>query len=351
MELALEDLRRAADLFQPVFEASEQRRWLGLDGGVALAGQRLRREHPAAKDIHRQAARANLFVKIPGTPEGLPAIEEAIFAGIPINVTLLFSREQYLAAAEAYMRGIERRVKAKLDPRVALSLPFSSAAGMWPSRTKCPPSCTTSWASRWLRRPIRPIGRLLASPRWRELADAGARAQRLLWASTGTKDPSASDTLYVEALAAPDTIDTMPEKTLLAFGRAWFVERRHGRRRWRCRPRCSLPLSRPASIWTRWPASCRRMVQSRSWRPGSSCCSASRTRPQNLREPRHERRAWRPRVPQPYAAVFMACARAACRADGKGTSARTVCLRWRARRAHARRGGWPVRRLFKAARH
>jgi transaldolase len=218
MELALEDLRRAADLFQPVFEATHQ-----LDGWVSMEVSPLLASDSAgsiqaAKDIHRQAARANLFVKIPGTPEGIPAIEEAIFTGIPINVTLLFSRDQYLAAAEAYLRGIERRIKAKLDPRVG------SVASVFVSRwdvavkDKVPAELRNKLGIAVAQETYQAYRTMLASPRWRALADAGARAQRLLWASTGTKDPSAPDTLYVEALAAPDTVDTMPEKTLLAFG-------------------------------------------------------------------------------------------------------------------------------------
>src|SRR5439155_9039144 len=159
----------------------------------------------------------NLFVKIPGTPEGMPAIEESIFNGVPINVTLLFSREQYVAAAEAYLRGIGRRIAARRDPRVG------SVASLFVSRwdkavgEKAPPELRNRLGIAIAGRTYRAYRELLASPRWRELAVAGARAQRLLWGSTGTKDPKASDTLYVEALAAPDTIDTMPEKTLRAF--------------------------------------------------------------------------------------------------------------------------------------
>jgi transaldolase len=158
-----------------------------------------------------------LFVKIPGTPEGVPAIEESIFAGVPINVTLLFSREQYVAAAEAYLRGIERRIAAGLDPRVA------SVASLFVSRwdkavsDKVPAELRNRLGIAIGERTYRAYRQLLASPRWRKLAAAGARPQRLLWASTGTKDPKAPDTLYIEALAAPDTIDTIPEKTLRAF--------------------------------------------------------------------------------------------------------------------------------------
>ena len=171
----------------------------------------------AAARIHRQADRPNLFVKIPGTPEGIPAIEESIFAGVPINVTLLFSREQYLAAAEAYLRGIERRLAAGREPRVA------SVASLFVSRwdkavgDKVPADLRNRLGIAIAARTYRAYRELLASPRWRQLAAAGARPQRLLWASTGTKDPEASDTLYVEALAAPDTIATIPAKTLRAF--------------------------------------------------------------------------------------------------------------------------------------
>ena len=217
IELALEDLRRAADLFRPVFDATD-----GIDGWVSMEVSPLLANDTAgsidaAARIHQQAERPNLYVKIPGTPEGVPAIEEAIFKGIPINVTLLFSREQYLAAAEAYLRGIERRIAARRDPRVA------SVASLFVSRwdkaisDKAPPELRNRLGIAIGGRTYRAYRELLASPRWRKLAAAGARPQRLLWASTGTKDPNASDTLYVEALAAPDTIDTVPEKTLLAF--------------------------------------------------------------------------------------------------------------------------------------
>ena len=171
----------------------------------------------AAKRIHAQADRPNLFVKIPGTPAGLPAIEEAIFAGVPINVTLLFSCEQYLAAAQAYLRGIERRIAAGLSPRV------ESVASLFVSRwdkavaDKVPAELRNRLGIAIAQRTYRAYRELLESPRWRGLAERGAHPQRLLWASTGTKDPGASDTLYVEALAAPDTINTLPEKTLRAF--------------------------------------------------------------------------------------------------------------------------------------
>ena len=217
IELALEDLRRAADLFRPVFDATE-----GVDGWVSMEiSPRLAADTAgsvaAAAQIHRQADRSNLFVKIPGTPEGVPAIEESIFAGVPINVTLLFSREHYVAAAEAYLRAIERRIAAGRDPRV------SSVASLFVSRwdkavsDKVPPKLRNQLGIAIAKRTYRAYRELLGSPRWTKLAAAGARPQRLLWASTGTKDPHASDTLYVEALAAPDTINTIPEKTLAAF--------------------------------------------------------------------------------------------------------------------------------------
>jgi len=217
MELALEDLRRAADLFRPAFDATD-----GVDGWVSMEVSPLLANDTAgsiaaAARIHGQGERPNLYVKIPGTPEGGPAIEESIFDGIPINVTLLFSREQYIAAAEAYLRGIERRIAARRDPRVA------SVASLFVSRwdkavgDKVPPDLRNRLGIAIGGRTYRAYRELLASPRWKKLAAAGARPQRLLWASTGTKDPKASDTLYVEALAAPDTIDTMPEKTLRAF--------------------------------------------------------------------------------------------------------------------------------------
>ncbi len=198
-ELALEDLTRAADLFRPIWERTR-----GVDGWVSLEVSPLLAHDTAstlaaAKALHARAGRPNLLIKIPGTKEGLPAIEESIFAGIPINVTLLFSHEHYLAAADAFLRGIERRVAAGLDPEVG--------------------SVASVFISRWdvARRTYKAYRTLLGSPRWQRAFNAGARPQRLLWASTGTKDPSASDILYVRALAAPFTVNTMPEGTLKAL--------------------------------------------------------------------------------------------------------------------------------------
>ena len=217
IELALEDLRRAADMFQPVFQASEHvDGWVSMEVSPLLAFD-TQASIQAARDIFRKADRSNLFVKIPGTPEGIPAIEEAIFAGIPINVTLLFSRDQYMAAAGAYLRGIERRIDAGLDPHVG------SVASLFVSRwdvaikDKIPQELRNTLGVAVGKQTYRAYRELLASSRWQKLSKAGARPQRLLWASTGTKDPAVSDTLYIEALAAPDTVDTMPEKTLWAF--------------------------------------------------------------------------------------------------------------------------------------
>jgi transaldolase len=216
VELALEDLRRAADLFRPVFDRTG-----GTDGWVSMEVSPLLANDTAttidaALRIHKQANRPNLYVKIPGTPAGVPAIEAAIFAGVPVNVTLLFSREQYLSIADAYLRGIERRIAADLDPRV------NSVASLFISRwdravsDKVPEQLRNRLGIAIAARTYRAHCELLSTPRWREVEAAGARKQRMLWASTGTKDPKAPAGLYVEALAAPDTIDTMPEKTLLA---------------------------------------------------------------------------------------------------------------------------------------
>lgn len=216
-ELALEDLTQAADLFRPIHDATG-----GRDGWVSLEVSPLLAEDAAstldqARALHGRAGRPNLFVKIPGTRAGLPAIEAAVFAGVPVNVTLLFSREHYLAAADAYLRAIERRIAAGLDSRVA------SVASVFISRWdqavlgKVPEGLRGRLGIAIAKRTYKAYRDLLASPRWERLAAAGARAQRLLFASTGTKDPKASDVLYVEALAAAGTIDTMPEATLLAF--------------------------------------------------------------------------------------------------------------------------------------
>jgi transaldolase len=216
-ELALEDLTQAADLFQPVHDATG-----GVDGWVSLEVSPLLANDTAstikeAAQLHARAQRTNLFIKIPGTPEGIPAIEESIFAGVPVNVTLLFSAEQYIAAAGAYQRGLERRIVAGLDLKV------ESVASIFISRWDVAVKDTVPQALRnrlgiaVAKRTYKAYRDLLASPHWLKLVAAGARPQRLLWASTGTKDPEASDTLYLEALAAPDTVNTIPEKTLLAF--------------------------------------------------------------------------------------------------------------------------------------
>jgi transaldolase len=216
-ELAIEDLRRAADLFAPI-----HRRTAGVDGWVSLEVSPLlaydtARSVRAAADLHARAGRENVFIKIPGTEQGLAAIEEATFAGVPINVTLLFSREQYLASADAYMRGIERRLKAGLDLNV------SSVASVFISRWD---AAVTGRVPDHLRgrlglavglKTYQAYRRVLDSNRWQRLANAGARAQRLLWASTSTKDPDLPDTMYIDGLRAPHTINTMPESTLRAF--------------------------------------------------------------------------------------------------------------------------------------
>jgi len=216
-ELALEDLRRAADLFDPVHRATH-----GVDGWVSMELSPLLAANTvgsiaAAAQIKAQAGRDNLFVKIPGTPEGVPAIEQSIYDGVPINVTLLFSAGQYLAVAEAYMRGVERRLAEGRSPVVG------SVASLFVSRwdkasaDKLPAELRNKLGIAMAQRTYREYRKLLASPRWRKLAEAGAQPQRMLWASTGTKDPNASDILYIDALAAPDTINTMPEKTIRAF--------------------------------------------------------------------------------------------------------------------------------------
>jgi len=216
-ELALEDLRRAAKLFKPIFDATHQvDGWVSMEVSPLLAADTAG-SLAAARLIHDQGNCPNLFVKIPGTPEGVPAIEESIFAGIPINVTLLFSREQYLAVAEAYMRGIERRIAAGLDPKVGSVASVFVSRWDVASNKQLPAELHNKLGIAVIQQTYRAYRELLASPRWQKLAAAGAQPQRLLVASTGTKDPNASDTLYISALAAPDTIDTMPEKTLLAL--------------------------------------------------------------------------------------------------------------------------------------
>jgi len=216
-ELALEDITRAADLFRPIYDRTN-----GVDGWVSLEVSPLLAHDTAstlveARELFARANRPNLLIKIPGTKEGLPAIEEAIFAGIPVNVTLLFSREQHLAAAEAYMRGIERRIKAGLNPKVG------SVASVFISRWdvavagKVPTQLANHLGIAVALRIYKAYVELIGSPRWQRAFNEGATPQRLLWASTGTKDPKASDTLYIESLASPLTVNTMPEATLKAF--------------------------------------------------------------------------------------------------------------------------------------
>ena len=216
-ELAIDDLTRAADLFRPVWERTN-----GVDGWVSLEVSPLLAYDTAstlaaAKGLHARAGRPNLLIKIPGTKEGLPAIEEAIFAGIPVNVTLLFAREQYVAAAEAYMRGINRRIAAGLNPHVG------SVGSLFVSRwdasvaTRVPEALKNRLGIAIAQRTYKAARALLGSPGWQRAYNAGARPQRPLWASTGTKDPQASPVLYVTALAAPHTVDTMPEGTLKAL--------------------------------------------------------------------------------------------------------------------------------------
>src|SRR6201993_4146956 len=216
-ELALEDLTRAADLFRPIFDRTN-----GVDGWVSLEVSPLLAHDTsstlaAAKSLHARARRPNLLIKIPGTKEGLPAIEESIFAGVPINVTLLFSREHYIAAAEAFLRGIERRIEAGLQADIG------SVASVFVSRWdaavagKVPAPLSNKLGIAMGKRTYKAYRELLDSPRWQRIFNAGARPQRLLFASTGTKDPKASDVLYIKALAAPFTVNTMPEGTLKAF--------------------------------------------------------------------------------------------------------------------------------------
>lgn len=216
-ELALEDLRQAAELFRPIHDQTN-----GVDGWVSLEVSPLLAHDTAgtlaaAKEVHARAARPNVFIKIPGTKEGLPAIEDAIFAGVPINVTLLFSRAQYVAAAEAYRRGIERRVSAGLNPVVG------SVASMFISRwdvavkDRAPEALRDQLGIAVAGQTYETYRSLIDSPPWQRIFNDGARRQRLLWASTGTKDPEASDILYVHALASPFTVNTMPEATLNAL--------------------------------------------------------------------------------------------------------------------------------------
>ncbi|MCM3905027.1 MAG: transaldolase [Pyrinomonadaceae bacterium] len=218
-ELALADLTRAADLFRPIYDQTNGvNGWVSLEVSPLLAYDTAK-TLAAAKDLFARAGRPNLFIKIPGTKEGLPAIEEAIFSGVPINVTLLFSREHYLAAAEAFLRGIERRIDAGIKPNIG------SVASVFISRwdgavmSKVPEQLRNRLGIAIAERTYKAARGLLSSPRWHRVYSAGAWPQRLLWASTGIKDPLASDVLYIKALAAPFTVNTMPEGTLKALSK------------------------------------------------------------------------------------------------------------------------------------
>ncbi len=216
-ELAINDLQRAADLFRPIYDLSG-----GADGWVSLeVSPHLAYDSSAtlaaAKELFAKAARPNLFIKIPGTPAGLPAIEEAIAAGVPVNVTLLFSPAHYLAALDAYLRGIERRVEAGLSPRVASVASLFISRWDAASASDLPPHLKNRLGIAVGERCYHAYRTMLASDRFQRLANFGALPQRLLWASTGTKDPALCDHLYVKSLAAPHTVNTMPESTLLAF--------------------------------------------------------------------------------------------------------------------------------------
>jgi transaldolase len=216
-DLALEDITRAATLFRTVYDRTDDvDGWVSLEVSPLLAYDTTSTLR-AAKDLYTRAGQPNIFIKIPGTKEGLPAIEEAIFAGVSINVTLLFSREHYLAAADAFLRGIERRIEAGRNPRVG------SVASLFVSRwdvtvaNKVPESLRDQLGIAIAKRAYKAYRELLDSPRWQRALNAGARPQRLLWASTGTKDPKASDVLYIKSLAAPLTVNTMPDATLKAL--------------------------------------------------------------------------------------------------------------------------------------
>lgn len=223
-ELALADLKRAAALFQPIHDQTN-----GVDGWVSLEVSPLLAHDSAntlraAEALYLRSGLENLFIKIPGTSEGIPAIEEAIFMGIPINVTLLFSREHYVAAAEAFLRGIERRIAAGLNPNVASVASVFISRWDTPVMGKVPEPLRDQLGIAVAKRTYKAYRTLLSSPRWQRVYNLGARPQRLLWASTGTKDPKASDVLYIKSLAAPLTVSTMPESTLKAFAEHGAIE-------------------------------------------------------------------------------------------------------------------------------
>ncbi len=268
-ELAIDDLRRATDLFKAVHERTDRvDGFCSLEVSPELADETAATIEQAAK-LHGKAGRENLFIKIPGTPAGLPAIEETIFAGIPVNVTLLFSADQYLAAADAYMRGIERRIEAGLDPDVA------SVASIFMSRWdvavagEVPDELHNRLGLAVGFRAYRAYRELLDSQRVQRLMNEGARPQRLLWASTGTKDPDASDVLYIEGFASPFTVNTMPEPTLHAFADHGEVGDLVPADGGDCRGGPGRASRAPASTSTPSPRASRRRARSPSSSPGT----------------------------------------------------------------------------------
>ena len=259
-DLALDDLTRAADLFRPIHDCTN-----GVDGWVSLEVSPLLAHDTvgtitAARDLSARAGRPNLFIKIPGTKEGLPAIEEAIFAGVPVNVTLLFSAEQYVAAAEAYLRGIERRMAAGLNPRVGSVASIFVSRWDVALRDRVPPALDNLLGIAMAGRIYQAYTGLLGKPRWLRAYNAGGRPQRLLWASTGTKDPKASDTLYIAALASPFTVNTMPEATLKAFADHGEVGPGMGV----TAKGCWLGSMNPEWTWATWLRACRTKASNRS---------------------------------------------------------------------------------------
>ena len=265
IELALEDLSHAADLLRPIYDQTD-----GVDGWVSLEVSPLLIHDTdsilaAAEDLYTRVRRPNLFIKIPGTREGLPAVEEAIFAGVPVNVTLLFSREHYLAAAEAFLRGIERRIAAGLKPNVGSVA--SMSVSHWDAAVtgKVPDALRNQLGIAIAKRTYKACRELLSSPRWERAYNAGARPQRLLWAGTETRDPESADDFYIKVLAAPFTVNTMSESTLKAFadrrrdrcvdagGRRGLRGRagplRRGRHRHRC-PGCRTPETKRSRHWS-----------------------------------------------------------------------------------------------------
>jgi transaldolase len=231
--LAVTDVQHACDILQPVYNASD-----GVDGYVSLeVSPHLAHDTAGtmqeARRLFQDVDRPNVMIKIPGTPAGLPAIEEMLYEGLNINITLLFAIQNYEAVAQAYLRALERRVAkgaavhtiasvasffiSRIDVLVDQLLAQRAAASASQSSVPAPAGLMGKVAVANAKLAYQSFKRLFSGPRWQALEAKGARVQRPLWASTSTKNPQYSDVVYVEPLIGPHTVNTMPDETIEAF--------------------------------------------------------------------------------------------------------------------------------------